>query len=248
LIEEEIEDVADLLEKGLAPKTRSLALRRQREALLAEELSLQSKYVEQKNRVNSAKVELENFLSRSRGEIAQQMQDTQVEMQSVSGALDLAVNQKERTVIKAERNGIVMNMQVKASGEVLQPGDTLFDFVPETSELVIDARLPADDAANITPGLPARITIAAFKGRNAPIVEGTVNRVSPDTLIDEKSGAPYYSVQIAFNSDSIAKLSANSKLQPGFPVQAIIETDSQPVIGYLLSPILTTVQNAFTER
>ncbi len=248
LIEEEIEDVGDLLAKGLAPKSRSLALRRQREALLADELSLESRLVEQQNRVNGAKGELENFQSSTRGEIAQQMQDTQIEMQSVSGALDLAKNQKDRTVIKAGKNGVVMNMQVKAGGEVLQPGDTLFDLVPDGSELIVDAQLPANDAANIVPGLPAKITVAAFKGRNAPIVEGTVRRVSPDTLIDEQSGLSYYSVQIAFDSKSIANLSENSKLQPGFPVQAIIETDSQPIIGYLLSPILTTVRNAFTER
>jgi HlyD family type I secretion membrane fusion protein len=248
LIEEEIEDVGDLLEKGLAPKSRSLALRRQREALLAEELSIQSRFVEQQNRVNSAKVELENFRSTSRSDIAQQMQDTQIEMQSISGALDLAKNQHERTIITADKNGVVMNMQVKARGEVLQPGDALFDLVPEGSELVVNAQLSADDAANIVPGLPARITVAAFKGRNSPIVEGTVRDVSPDTLIDEQTGLSYYSVQIAFNSESLAGLSENSRLQPGFPVQAIIETDSQPIIGYLLSPILTTVRNAFTER
>ncbi|UTW55854.1 HlyD family type I secretion periplasmic adaptor subunit [Kordiimonas sp. SCSIO 12610] len=248
LIEEEIADVNDLLQKGLAPKTRSLALRRQREALLADELSLQSQLVEQKNRVQSANVELQNFRTTTRGEIAQQMQDTQVEMQSIFGALDLAQNQKDRTSIRADKNGIVMNMQVKARGEVLQPGDALFDLVPEGSELVVDARLSASDAANIVPGLPAKVTIAAFKGRNAPIIEGTVRRVSPDTLLDEQSGLSYYSVQISFNSESLAGLSETSRLQPGFPVQAIIETDSQPVLGYLLSPILTTVRNAFTEQ
>jgi len=39
LLDEEIEDLGSLLEKGLAPKSRVLALRRQREALLSQDLA-----------------------------------------------------------------------------------------------------------------------------------------------------------------------------------------------------------------
>jgi len=140
-----------------------------------------------------------------------------------------------------------MDVRAKSAGEVIEPGGPLFDLVPADAKLIVDGRLAAGDGANIKKDLPVRITVTAFRGRNSPTLNGKVIGVSPDILTDERTGEAYYSVQISFDEASVSELSANNQLQAGYPVQALIETDSQPIIYYLLSPLTASIRNALSE-
>ena len=165
----------------------------------------------------------------------------------ITGLLAIADDKLDRTIVRSPRAGIIMNMQVTKKGEVVSAGSTLASLVPETTHLIISARLNPADSASITAGLNARITIMAFNSRTAPTLEGVVTYVSPDVVTDENTGLPYYPVHVELTDAALALL-GNDTLQPGMPAQVVITTAERPIIGYLLDPIMQTVRNAFHEK
>lgn len=247
LIDEEIAGVDQLLEQGLAAKTRLLALKRQREGVLGEQITHQSQIVTEQDRIQEAQLRLNELTSEYREDIASQLASLQIDVDARLALIAVTSDQLARAKIVSPEDGIVMNPAVRTVGEVIEPGTRVFDIVPQDAKLVVSARLMAQDGSNIVPGLPAKLTVMAFKGRNSPQLDGIVSNVSPDILTDEMTGEDYYTVTLDFSDQSLADLGANNRLQPGFPVQAVIQTASQPVMVYLISPILTTVRNAFVE-
>ncbi|GHF25562.1 HlyD family type I secretion periplasmic adaptor subunit [Kordiimonas sediminis] len=248
LLDEEIVDVDSLLAKGLAPKSRSLALKRTKETVLAQELSLKSQMAETSSRLADTRVERATFVSQYKQEIAAMIQEASVELESLIAARDLAIDEFERTSIVAPRDGFVMNIKPKTRGEVIERGETIMEIVPEGANLIISGELRAEDANRIEAGLPASITILAFKGRAAPTLKGRVKFVSPDVVTDEQTGMSYYPIQIVLEEESVSTLTAENELQPGLPAQVVVETAKQPIISYLLAPITSTIRNAFTEQ
>lgn len=247
LLDEEIEGIEELLAKGFASKTRALALKRQRERLYAEKLGHMSQVVTARDELLASEVRLALTQSEYRENLAKELAAVRVDLEGRRAMLSVAVDQVARGDVKSPIAGLVMNARAGYPGEVLEPGSPLFDVVPADAQLIVSGRLQAADGSNIVPGLNARITVQAFKGRNAPQLQGTVLSVSPDALMDDRTGESFYDVKIAFTDDAIDSLAPNQQLQPGFPAQVVIETASQPIIAYLVTPILGTIERAFVE-
>ncbi|WCL53166.1 HlyD family type I secretion periplasmic adaptor subunit [Gimibacter soli] len=248
LLDEEISDVDGLLAKGYAPKSRSLALKRAREGAASEQLGLMSQQEQQGQALLATRVELDKFRSERAQEIAKTIQAATVDLVALNAAVRLAEDQRSRAVMRAPRNGTVMNMKVNTVGGVLPAAAAAMELVPEGAQLVVTGQLQAKDAANIGPGLHARISVLAFKSRSTPTIEGKVLTVSPDIVKDERTGTDYYPITIGFDASSLANLEQGETLQPGYPVQVIVETAKQPVLLYLLQPLLSNFTNAFHER
>lgn len=79
-----------------------------------------------------------------------------------------------------------------------------------------------------------------------PKIAGTVRSVSADTLTDTNTGAGYYALQIELDSADLD--GAKIALQPGMPVQAIIETSPRTLAEYLAGLLIDEVTGAFRER
>ncbi|BAI96953.1 hypothetical protein Sj15T_14070 [Sphingobium sp. TA15] len=59
------------------------------------------------------------------------------------------------------------------------------EIVPLEDKLLIEARISRRDIAFIRPGLPATVKITAYDPSIYGTLDGTVDRISPDTLQDE---------------------------------------------------------------
>lgn len=247
LIIKEVEDTSGLLEKGYAIQSRVLALKRQKETYEGDKYRLLSQISDAEIQVENSIVAQKKYVAAFFNDIIIQLQELDVNYQQVLGLLAIADDKLERTKIRAPSAGIIMNMQVHKTGEVISSGATVASLVPEATHLIISAKLNPADSASITRDLPARITIMAFNSRTAPTLEGTVSYVSPDVVIDENTGLSYYPIHIELTDKAFAQLSDDT-LQPGMPAQVVITTAERPIIGYLLDPIMQTVRNALHEK
>lgn len=63
-----------------------------------------------------------------------------------------------------------------------------------------------------------------------------------------KEGAAYYVVRIATENDYFGKDDFRYPLKPGVMVQAGIVTGERSVLGYLMSPLTSSVPFALSER
>ena len=141
-------------------------------------------------------------------------------------------------MVTAPVNGTVVNLKFKTEGGVIQHGEPILDIVPSDEPLLIDARVLPTDIDVVHVGLPAVIHLTAFTSRNLPRIEGKVEYVSADRLVDEKSGQSYYLARVAVDRGELDRLGPQYKLVPGMPAEVLIVTGERTMFQYLFQPFL----------
>ncbi|MEM6586592.1 MAG: HlyD family secretion protein, partial [Pseudomonadota bacterium] len=110
----------------------------------------------------------------------------------------------------------------------------------------VTARVTVADVDLVKPGQDANLRFAALNQRTTPDVPGTVIYVSPDRLLDQQTGEPYYEVRLSI--DELPAQVAPEQVYPGMPVDALITTDERTFLEYVSRPILDSLALAFREE
>jgi hemolysin D len=171
-------------------------------------------------------------------------------------AADASVKQEE--VIKAARrasleqlvapaDGTVQQLQLHTVGGVVEPAKTLMVIVPEHNDIVVEAQVLNKDIGFVHEGQAAAVKIEAFPFTRYGTVPGTVISLNRDSVADPKLGAVYIA-RIRLTRDTIKVGDKRVALTPGLGVTADIRTGSRRIISWILSPIMTTVDQAAREK
>jgi HlyD family secretion protein len=159
--------------------------------------------------------------------------------------------QLERTRLRAPVDGLVVGLQEHTVGGVIRGGERVMDIVPDQQDLVIEARVKPEDADDVHPGMLTEVKITAFSGRNMPILDGRVTRISADRLEDEKSGEGYFMTEVTVSAAQMAQLvriDANRKLRAGLPAEIVVPTRMRTALQYMIEPLNQTLWRAFREN
>ena len=140
----------------------------------------------------------------------------------------------ERASVTAPEAGYVFDLVTTTVGAVVPPGETLMELVPSVDSMVVDARISPMDIDRVQIGQAAEIRFAVFK--DAYSISGELVRLSPDRLIDEASGVPYYSAEILILDNDLL-IDENMELVPGMPAEVLIKTGERTMLGYITSPM-----------
>jgi len=148
-------------------------------------------------------------------------------------------DQLARTTIVAPVRGIVKNVDVTTVGGVISPGGTIMEIVPIEDRLVIEARVSPRDIAFIRPGMPAVVKLTAYDYSIYGALEGAVERISPDTLIDDVDKRTiYYRVYVKTNRAYLeTKNGHRYEIIPGMVASVEFKTGSKTVFQYLVKPL-----------
>tara|TARA_S200000501_G_scaffold64026_1_gene54923 strand:- start:1363 stop:2664 length:1302 start_codon:yes stop_codon:yes gene_type:complete len=153
----------------------------------------------------------------------------------------------DRKILRSPVDGVVKTLHVVTIGGVVRAGDPVIDIVPEGDRLIIEAKLKPQDIGYVRAKQPARITLASSDSMRFDNLDGTVLRVSPDTIIGA-DGQPYYKVRIETVRNHFRRGNNRYDLFPGMQVMAGIHTGQRTVLEYLLDPFLNAGETAFRER
>jgi len=246
LIREEIRDQDILFKKGLAPKVRSLALKRHLAELEGQRGQYLASIARAKQQIAESELSMIDLRNRLMSEIVATLREVQSRIDDTQERLRAAQDVLHRTEIRAPQNGIVADLQFNTPGGVIRPGERIMDLVPDDDELIIEADLRPIDIDVVHVGLDAQIRLTAFNRRSTPPVDGKVIFVSPDRLINATTGLPYYKVLVEVLPKSLAKLK-DVELYPGMGADAYIATGSRTAIDYLTSPILDSLDRVAIE-
>jgi adhesin transport system membrane fusion protein len=120
----------------------------------------------------------------------------------------------------------------------------VIEIVPIDEQLVFETRINPKDIAFIRPKQIANIRVTAYDYSIYGGLEGTVESISADSLLDE-FGRPYFSVKV-----KVPRLNVNEKirLMPGMVANVSIETEDRTVLSYLTKPVIRGSIQAFTEQ
>ena len=148
-----------------------------------------------------------------------------------------------RQVVTAPAAGEVIDLKFTSPGAVVRAGEPSADIVPVDAALVLEAHLRPEDVSNVRLGQAARIKFTAYKYRNLTMVAGKVSYVSADRLLDKANNAPYYSVMITADAQSVQG-AGELQVQAGMPAEVYIEGTTQTPFQYLAEPVLSTIRKA----
>ncbi len=154
----------------------------------------------------------------------------------------------KRTVITAPVSGKIMNIKYHTIGAVIQPASEIMDIVPQSEELIIEAKIRPQDIDSVHDGLKAKVSLTAYKGKKVPKLDGKVINVSADIMVNEQSKESYFLARIKIDQKELANLKEQVTLHPGMPAQIFIITGSRSMVSYLLTPIQDSFYKAFREE
>jgi HlyD family type I secretion membrane fusion protein len=236
LLQEERDALKPLLEKGLALKSRVLALERSVEEAKGRIASLDAEIV----RLNARLAETRSL--KARVEIDRRAEAADV-LRTVRGNLAGAVDRQrgtddtlDRTEIKAPTSGVVMALRVATVGGVIEAGQPVMEIVPQRKGLIARARVRPSDADNVRVGLAATIRLDAARHRSPPRIKGVVESISADALSDSRTGESYFEARVAMRPEEVEKVPPEL-IAPGLPAEVLIETGSHTILQYLFSPV-----------
>lgn len=245
--ESELASVERLLAQGYEKRPRLLQLQRTVTDLKGSLGEMSAKMARTEQEKAQAELEVITLRSQYAQEIATELQEARTQLSDLSDRLKAAEDVVARTQVKAPLDGKVVDLKVFTVGGVVAPGQPLLDIVPDEDPLLIEAQVKPTDIDVVFPGLPASIRLTAFKQRTTPPVDGVVETVSADKLVDPRSGEPYFTARIRPSPEALAQLHKVA-LSPGMPAEVFIATGSRRAIDYLLSPFTDTMRRAFREQ
>ena len=246
LLGEEISDLRVLYEKNLVSRQRLLALQRLQAEVEGERARNRARIARARQDIEETRLLVADLHHTRLNEVVAELQDVEARLLDLRERISAAQDVFARTRIAAPVSGTVVGLQVFTVGGVVGPGSALMDIVPSGVALVIEARVKPMDIDSVSVDQPAEVRLTAFPGLTTPTLTGRVVHVSADSLVDERTGAPYYEASVAL--DPAEPELARLELQPGMPAEVMILTGESTPLEYLFKPILASLNRAMREE
>jgi adhesin transport system membrane fusion protein len=237
-----------LARSGVVPKTDVIRLQREIADLrgqmgVADETvpRIEAGIREAEGQVSEQKL---RYLQEAEAELGQRSAEQAIVEETIRAARDKV----SRTDIRAPVDGIVNALNVNTLGGVVRAGEVLAELVPLEDALRIEARIKPSDIAFVHPDQKALVKITAYDFSIFGGLEGVVEKISPDSAIDESTREVYYTVTIKTLSNQLAGRNQNLSIFPGMVASVDILTGKKSVLDYLLKPINKARNEALRER
>ena len=247
LINKELEGVQTLFQKNLVPISRLTALQRDAARLDGERSQLVGAVAQAKGKIAEIQLQTIQVDQDLRTEVGKDLIDTRSKLAESAERKTAAVDQLNRTEIRAPQSGRVHELTAHTVGGVIAAGEQIMLIVPDNDALAVEVRIAPRDIEQIYAGQTATMRFAAFDQKTTPEIEGAVSMVSPDLTQDQRTGTSYYTVRIALKAEEVAKL-GTSKLVPGMPVEVFVQTSDRTVLSYITKPLMEQAGRALRER
>ncbi|MGG7533934.1 HlyD family type I secretion periplasmic adaptor subunit [Rhizobium sp. NLR8a] len=247
VFEGETRDLESLVKRGLVTRERWLLLRRQQREVEGERATNVAAIARAKSAMAEIDMQIVNLNTLQLNEAVEELSKVEAELFDLRQEERSAKDVLARTSVVAPVDGIIMDLKVHTAGGVVKPGETLMTIVPMGQQLVIEAMVRPEDVETIAPGQPARVSFPAFARYNLPPLDGVVEIVSADRMVEERSGAPYFAATVVIDQSELAKLDGR-KLLPGMSSETMIRTGARTVLSYLAEPITQNFRRAMREK
>lgn len=242
---EEIEDISALLSQGFSDKNRLRQLERSRAQVEGEAAELTAQIASAEIQIGETRLQILQLERDFRNEVVNELSDTQTNLKDVRERINALEDIVTRTTVRAPVSGIVNGMQFHTIGGVISPGTQIAEVVPQTDELIVDARVSPIDIDRVEIGQEATIRFSTF-GSSVPTILGTVLSISADSFVDEATGMSYYRARVEVTEEGMEEL-GDLALIPGMPAEVFIATGSRTFLQYLFKPFSNAIARSFNE-
>jgi adhesin transport system membrane fusion protein len=180
------------------------------------------------------------FLNETREKLAETYNRIAALSQAGAGLSDRVSD----TEVTAPLAGTIKQLHYNTVGGVVLPGRDMVELVPANDTLLLEVKIKPKDIAFLAPGQEANVKFTAYDFVVYGGVEGTIEQIGADTLLDSED-EPYYEVTVRTRN---VDFGPEQPIIPGMTVDVDILTGRKTVLSYLMKPVLRAQQRALSER
>lgn len=180
-----------------------------------------------------------------RNEASNELSEVSAKLNSLAEGRVALSDRVTQSSIRSPVKGTVKRLLVNTVGGVVQPGKDMIEIVPLEDALLLEAKVQPRDIAFLRPGQPAMVKFTAYDFSIYGGLEGTLEHIGADTVMDDRGNA-FYIVRVRTNKPGFGD--ANLPIIPGMVAEVDILTGKKSVLAYLLKPVLRAKSVALTER
>lgn len=247
IVVRELDGVSGLAAKNLVPLQRLTQLQREEVQTdgnigraLAEIAQAQAKIAEIELQISQTTQDFLKDVNTDIRQVQGTIADTREKLVAAQDALDKAV-------IKSPESGNILSLTANTIGGVISPGTDIALIIPDSGDLVVDAKVASADIDNVHAGAAVWLRFPAFNRATTPEIEGTLDRVAADAVQEPQTKAFQYPVRARVAPDQLTRL-GDKKLVPGMPVEVHIRMEARTIMSFLTKPIMDQMARAFKQR
>ncbi|MGI9217149.1 MAG: HlyD family type I secretion periplasmic adaptor subunit [Hydrogenophaga sp.] len=247
LLKEQVDSMRDLARDGFVPRNRLLDLERglsQIVVAIADDTGSLGRTQRQIGELKLRRLQRQQDYQK---EVRTLLADTQKEAGALKSRLEALDYELANALVKSPVDGVVADVNVFTEGGVVAPGLRMMDILPSGERLIVEGQIPVHLIDSVHPDLPVELIFSAFNHNTTPRVPALVTQVSPDRLVDEKTGVPYYRLRAEVTPAGQHML-ADLQVRAGMPVELFVKTGERTLMNYLLRPLRDHIKMALTEE
>lgn len=247
LLVEEMGVREKLVKEGLNSKLQYLTLKRQLSEIEGTLAEMPSQMKRMEASMDESRARLAQLLSTREKELLVEKEQLSSELLQMLEASRRDVQTVDDLELRAPVSGVVTGMNVHAAGEVIMPGSTIMQIVPDGKSLVADVQITPKDIGHVRTGQKCLMKFSAFDYARYGGVQGKVQRISANSF-SNPDGSLYYRGTIDLERAYLGEHPGIGSVLPGMSVQAEIRTGGRTIFEYLLKPVFASTGQALRER
>jgi HlyD family secretion protein len=182
-------------------------------------------------------------LRQQRGQLLQNQAELQSQLDRSQKELQQAERDFDRRIIRAPIAGTLLQLNLRNSKQVVQPGDAVAYIAPHDAPLLIKAQVPAQDIDKVRKGQQVQMQVSACPYPDYGTLKGTVEAVAPDALPVANLGGvaaqtaateTTYEVTILPQTAYVGTGSHSCHLQAGMEGKADIISRRETILQFIL--------------
>ncbi len=244
----EAELVTSMVKRNLMAKTEQIRVDREQTEMRGQ-LNLADETIKRtRAAIVEAKLQVDEFGLQLQQEALDELTQALAELSVVDETIRGATDRVARTDIRSPVDGIVNTLDVNTLGAFVQPGAVVAGIVPTSETLLVEARVSPRDVAFIRPDQKALIKVSAYDFSIFGGLDGKVQNITADSLVDQNTGEPYYQVRVSTDRSALERDGKSYSIIPGMISTVEIITGRKTILSYLLKPINKARDEALHER
>jgi adhesin transport system membrane fusion protein len=176
--------------------------------------------------------------------VREQLADTVNRINALTEAGAGLSDRVRQTSLLSPVTGTIKQLFYNTLGGIVLPGRDIVELIPADDSLLVEVRVRPQDIAFMAPGQKANVKVTAYDFVVYGGLEGKVEQIGADTVLDEEGNAFY---EVAVRTATVA-FGENKPIIPGMTVEVDILTGKKTVMAYLMKPVLRAQQRSLSER
>ena len=247
LVRAEIELVKPLVTAKAEPEVRLIRLNRE-----LSELGERTKLSElSANRLEAEIDAIQNQRAQLKDAFVLENQEllaeTLVEIGRLEKDVERAAKRASLNQVLSPIDGIITALPFAVVGQIADAGTVLAEVVPTKTEYRAEARLRPMDVGNVTPGQPARLSLAAYDFADYGHIDAKLIEVAQN-ITEEPQTEPYHKAIFSIEATKFSKSGEHVELMPGLLGHVDVLGEPVTVLSYVTKPVTKLGSRALTEQ